>query len=91
MLGATRLERDVSGLVSAAVDVSGNGGVGGSASGAPNRYRHRETFSRCLQMVMVMGMEDDEWEEVQRGGELEEVVDKLSREERVRVRGVVKR
>lgn len=88
VLGATRLERDVSGLVNTAVDVSRGGGSG---AGVPSRYRHREVFSRCLQIVMVMGMEDDEWEEVLRGGEVEEVVDKLSREERIRARGVVKR
>ena len=33
-LGAIRLERDVSGIVNAAVDV-------GSGRGAPGRYRHR--------------------------------------------------
>ncbi|RAL05071.1 Golgi transport complex subunit COG4 [Aspergillus ibericus CBS 121593] len=83
-LGATRLERDVSGVVNAAVDVGGT-------QAAPGRYRHRETFTRCLQMVLVMGMDEDEWEDVLRGGETAEVVDKLSREERMRVRGMVRR
>ncbi|GAQ46123.1 conserved oligomeric Golgi complex component 4 [Aspergillus niger] len=83
-LGATRLERDVSGVVSAAVDVGGT-------QAAPGRYRHREAFTRCLQMVLVMGMDEDEWEDVLRGGETAEVVDKLSREERMRVRGMVRR
>ncbi|ODH39422.1 hypothetical protein ACO22_01879 [Paracoccidioides brasiliensis] len=90
-LGATRLERDVMGIVSAAVDVGGGraaeeedrarlyGGV---------RYRHREAFGRCLQIVMVMGMEEEEWEEVVKGG-MEEVVDRLSVEERIRARGIV--
>lgn len=98
VLGATRLERDVSGIVSAAVDVSSGGGGGGGSGagigggGAGGRYRHREAFARCLQMVLVMGMEDDEWEDVLVGeGEMGEVVDKLSREEMVRVRGVVRR
>ncbi|PYH47747.1 Golgi transport complex subunit COG4 [Aspergillus saccharolyticus JOP 1030-1] len=80
-LGATRLERDVSGVVSAAVDVGGSQG----------RYRHRDAFVRCLQMVLVMGMDEDEWDDVMRGGETAEVVEKLSREERMRVRAMVRR
>ncbi|PYH88041.1 COG4-domain-containing protein [Aspergillus ellipticus CBS 707.79] len=83
-LGATRLERDVAGVVSAAVDVGGT-------QAAPGRYRHREVFARCLQMVLVMGMDEDEWEDVLRGGETADVVDKLSREERMRVRGMVRK
>lgn len=86
-LGATRLERDVAGIVSAAADV----GYGAGARGAPGRYRHREAFARCVQMTLVMGMDEDEWEEVLAGGEAGEVVEKLSREERVRVRGMVRR
>ncbi|KAL4960958.1 Golgi transport complex subunit COG4 [Aspergillus stella-maris] len=89
-LGATRLERDVSGLVSAAVSVDVPGS-GVSGSGAGNRYRHREAFGRCLQMVLVMGMDEDEWDDVLRGGETGEVLDKLSGEERRRVRGMVRR
>ncbi|KAF9884713.1 hypothetical protein FE257_001342 [Aspergillus nanangensis] len=85
-LGATRLERDMSGLVSAAVDVGGS-----SHHGATARYRHREAFARCTQMVLVMGMDEDEWEDVLRGGETADVLDRLSRDERVRVRGMVKR
>lgn len=83
-LGAARLERDIAGLVSAAVDV-------GYGSGAPGRYRHRETFARCVQMTLVMSMDEDEWDEVLRGGEGAEVVDELSREERARVRAMVRR
>ncbi|KAI9926651.1 hypothetical protein ASPWEDRAFT_120945 [Aspergillus wentii DTO 134E9] len=83
-LGATRLERDISGVVAAAVDVGGG-------HGAPGRYRHREAFARCMQMVMVMGMDDDEWEDVMKGGETAEVIDRLSVEERVRARGMVRR
>ncbi|KAE8145390.1 COG4 transport protein-domain-containing protein [Aspergillus avenaceus] len=83
-LGATRLERDISGIVSAAVDIGGT-------HGAPGRYRHREAFARCMQMVLVVGMDDDEWEDVMQGGETAEVVDKLSRDEQIRVRGMVKR
>lgn len=83
-LGATRLERDVSGVVNTAVDVASGASGGG-------RYRHRETFGRCLQIVLVMGMDEEEWEDVVRGGEMADVVDKLSPEERVRVRGMVRR
>ncbi|KAL4935099.1 hypothetical protein BDV06DRAFT_137569 [Aspergillus oleicola] len=89
-LGATRLERDVSGLVSAAVSVDVPGS-GSSGSGAGARYRHREAFGRCLQMVLVMGMDEDEWDDVLRGGETADVLDKLSGEERRRVRGMVRR
>lgn len=84
-LGAARLERDIAGLVGAAVDV----GVGGAS--APGRYRHREAFARCVQMTHVIGMDEDEWDDVLRGGETAEVVDKLTREERVRVRAMVRR
>lgn len=88
-LGATRLERDVSGIVNAAVDVAASvPGAGGISGG---RYKHRETFGRCLQIVLVMGMDEEEWEDVVRGGEMVEVVDKLSGEERARVRGMVNR
>ncbi|KAJ5097517.1 hypothetical protein N7456_008238 [Penicillium angulare] len=83
-LGAARLERDIAGLVSAAVDV-------GYGSGTPGRYRHREALSRCVQMTLVMSMDEDEWDEVMQGGEAAEVVDKLTREERVRVRAMVRR
>jgi hypothetical protein len=83
-LGAARLERDIAGLVSAAVDV-------GYVAGAPGRYRHREAFTRCVQMTLVMSMDEDEWDEVLRGGEAAEVVEKLGAEERVRVRGMVRR
>ncbi|KAJ6029666.1 hypothetical protein N7444_012653 [Penicillium canescens] len=83
-LGAARLERDIAGLVSAAVDV-------GYVAGAPGRYRHREAFTRCVQMTLVMSMDEDEWDEVLRGGEAAEVVEKLGVEERVRVRGMVRR
>ncbi|KAJ5762530.1 uncharacterized protein N7511_005912 [Penicillium nucicola] len=83
-LGAARLERDIAGLVSAAVDV-------GYVAGAPGRYRHREAFARCLQMTLIMSMDEDEWDEVLRGGEAAEVVEKLGIEERIRVRGMVRR
>ncbi|OQD99091.1 hypothetical protein PENSOL_c007G02061 [Penicillium solitum] len=83
-LGAARLERDVAGLVGAAVDV-------GYVAGAPGRYKYREFFARCVQMTLVMGMDEDEWDEVRRGGVAAEVVEKLGREDLIRVRGMVRR
>jgi hypothetical protein len=83
-LGAARLERDIAGLVGAAVEV-------GYVAGAPGRYKHREVFARVVQMTLVMGMDEDEWEEARRGGDAAEVVDKLSREELIRIRGMVRR
>jgi hypothetical protein len=83
-LGAAALERDIAGLVSVAVEV-------GYVAGAPGRYKHREVFARVVQMTLVMSMDEDEWDEVRRGGEAAEVVEKLSREELVRVRGMVRR
>jgi hypothetical protein len=82
-LGAIRLERDISGLVSAAVDI-------GSAHGAPGRYRHRDAFARCMQIAMVMAMDEDEWEDITRGGENVAMVDKLNTEERARARAMVR-
>ncbi|KAJ5202581.1 hypothetical protein N7449_004660 [Penicillium cf. viridicatum] len=83
-LGAARLERDIAGLVGAAVDV-------GYVAGAPGRYKYRECFARCVQMTLVMGMDEDEWDEVRRGGVAAEVVEKLGREDLIRVRGMVRR
>jgi hypothetical protein len=76
-LGTTSLERDISGIVHAAC---------GDA-----RYGVRDSFARCTQIVMVAGMEDDEWEEIsdaqdeQDGGMLW-VLDKA---ERLRARGLI--
>lgn len=49
-LGAVRMERDISGIVNAAV----KGG----------RYGLRDTFARCIEMTLVLNMEDDEWDEL---------------------------
>ncbi|KAJ0381725.1 hypothetical protein COL922a_013966, partial [Colletotrichum nupharicola] len=67
-LGATRLERDISGIASAAVDIPAPGSGSGSSgsAGVVGRYRHREVFARCLQIVLVMGMDEEEWEDVVR-------------------------
>jgi len=81
-LGAVRLERDVAGIVAAAV----RGG----------RYELRDLFRRCGQITLVMNMEGDEWGEVEGlgGGDLERVTGVgwvLDGEERRRARGVVVR
>lgn len=49
-LGAVRLERDIAGIVAAA--------VGGG------KYGLRDAFAKCTQMTLIMNMEDDEWDEV---------------------------
>ncbi|KAF1963741.1 COG4-domain-containing protein [Byssothecium circinans] len=49
-LGAVRLERDISGIITAAV--------------AGGKYGLRDAFVKCSQMTLIMNMEDDEWEEV---------------------------
>ncbi|KAI7974138.1 hypothetical protein EIK77_003003 [Talaromyces pinophilus] len=82
-LGAIRLERDVSGIVNTVVEV-------GSSHGAPARYRHRETFTRCVQITMIMAMDEDEWDDVVGGGETADVVDRLSVEERARARSMMR-
>ncbi|KAF1848654.1 glycoside hydrolase family 125 protein [Cucurbitaria berberidis CBS 394.84] len=49
-LGAVRLERDIAGIISAAV--------------AGGKYGLRDAFTKCTQMTLIMNMEDDEWDEV---------------------------
>jgi conserved oligomeric Golgi complex subunit 4 len=78
-LGAVRMERDFAGIVG----VVCRGG----------RYGIREVFSRVLQILMVVNMEDDEWEEIRAAatedGE-EGMSWVISEDERVRARGIVK-
>ena len=79
-LGAVRLERDVSGLVTAATK--------------GHRYELRECFARCVQICLVACMEDDEWEEIKAldGNQLERVSGvtwKLNEAERKRARALV--
>ena len=79
-LGAVRLERDIAGIVAAAV----KGG----------RYDLRDLFARCVQICLVMNMESDEWDEIEglSGVNLERVtgvVWKLDSDERKRARGIV--
>ena len=80
-LGAIRLERDIAAIVATAV----KGG----------KYELRDAFTRCTQMTLIMNMEDDEWDEINKltGAELDRqtgVEWKLDADERKRVRGIVK-
>lgn len=80
-LGAIRLDRDIAGIVAAAV----KGG----------KYELRDAFARCTQMTLILNMEDDEWEEISTlsGVQLERetgVQWKLDAEERKRVRSIIK-
>jgi conserved oligomeric Golgi complex subunit 4 len=77
-LGAVRMERDFAGIVG----VVCRGG----------KYGIREVFSRVLQILMVVNMEEDEWEEVRaavKDGE-EGMSWVISEEERIRARSIVK-
>lgn len=76
-LGAVRLERDISGIVTAAV--------------AGGKYSLRDSFTKCTQMTLIMNMEEDEWEEVadEEGGETG-IPWVLDAEERKWVRTMVK-
>ncbi|KAF2807983.1 COG4-domain-containing protein [Mytilinidion resinicola] len=77
-LGAVRLERDIAGIVSAAV--------------AGGKYGLRDSFLKCTQMTMIMNMEEDEWEEVvnEEPGKESGVAWVMDLEERKRVRALVK-
>jgi hypothetical protein len=76
-LGAVRLERDIAGIIAAA--------VGGG------KYGLRDAFAKCTQITLIMNMEDDEWDEVANedagDGGIQWV---LSVEERVFARSIVK-
>ncbi len=76
-LGAVRLERDIAGIITAAV--------------AGGKYGLRDAFTRSTQMTLIMNMEDDEWDEVvnDAGGE-SGIPWVLDAEERKRVRAIVK-
>lgn len=80
-LGALRLERDISSIVSTVV----RGG----------RYGLRDAFARCTQICLAMNMENDEWDELQAasspGVGLEGMEWEINGEERVRARAMVRR
>lgn len=74
--GAVRMERDFSGIIA---EVSRGG-----------RYEIRRIFARVSQILLVVNMEEDEWEELNEG-EMEDGVEwVLSEDERVRARGIVR-
>jgi len=77
-IGAVRLERDISGVVNTAL----SGG----------KYGLRDMFQRCLQIVMVMNLEQDEWEELAKDGDKEDegMLWILNDDERRRARGLLK-
>ena len=75
-LGAVRLERDISGIVTAAV--------------AGGKYGLRDAFTKCTQMTLIMNMEDDEWEEVAGDESGDGIPWVMDAEERKKVRAIVK-
>ncbi|KAI9048298.1 hypothetical protein LZ554_008093 [Drepanopeziza brunnea f. sp. 'monogermtubi'] len=78
-LGAQRMERDFSGIISAVA----RGG----------RYGVRDSFSRVVQVTMLVNMEEEEWEavnEAEEEGE-EEMTWVLNPEDRKRARQLVRR
>lgn len=77
-LGAVRLERDIAGIINAAV--------------AGGKYGLRDSFARCTQMTLIMNMEEDEWEEVAREevGKEAGIAWVLDAEDRRRARAIVK-
>jgi hypothetical protein len=76
-LGAVRMERDIAGIINAAV--------------AGGKYSLREPFTKCTQMTLILNMEDDEWEEVanEQAGE-SGIPWVMDAEERQRIRAIVK-
>jgi hypothetical protein len=76
-LGAVRLERDIAGIITAAV--------------AGGKYGLRDAFTKCTQMTLIMNMEDDEWDEVLEDASGETGMSwVLDLDERKRVRALVK-
>jgi conserved oligomeric Golgi complex subunit 4 len=71
--GAIRLERDVNAVVNVVVQ--------------GRKYGYRDAFLKCIQMCMVMNMDDEEWETLQNEGG--EIADKLTADERSRARNMV--
>jgi hypothetical protein len=75
-LGAVRLERDISGVMTAAV--------------AGGKYGLRDAFTKCIQMTLIMNMEEDEWLEIAENESAESGIPwVMDAEERKRVRAIV--
>ena len=78
-LGAVQLEQDVAEIVNI------------TTKGAS--FRLRENFDRCLQIVSIMNMDEEEWEEIeadQSVGEHAEAKWVLSKNERARARAMIR-
>ncbi|KAI5304571.1 hypothetical protein KEM56_006321 [Ascosphaera pollenicola] len=86
-LGANRLERDVRGLISEAVFI-------GERSQA---YKFRGIFARCTEIVLIMGLEEEEWVamnpqqqgSIRRDDSSKALLGALSAEERMRARAAI--
>lgn len=77
-LGAVRLERDITSVISVAV----RGG----------RYGLRDAFTRCTQICMIMNMEEDEWDELQTnpsGSNDNAIPWAIQADERIRARAMI--
>lgn len=75
--GAVRLERDINNIIN--IIVHGR------------RYGFREAFIKCTQICMIMNMDDEEWDEMQQQNEQGvEIADKLTADERMRARAMIK-
>jgi len=78
-LGAIKLERDITGIVNIAV----KGG----------KYQYRDMFARCTQMALVLNMDEEEWQELEKAGpsEIEEmgIQWQLDADERKRTRSII--
>ena len=75
-LGAVRLERDISGIIAAAV--------------AGGKYGLRDAFTKCTQMTLIMNMEEDEWLEIADDDSRDSGIPwVLDAEERKRVRAIM--
>jgi hypothetical protein len=75
-MGGVRMERDFSGIVS----VICRGG----------KYGLREVFGRVQQLLMVLNMEEEEWEEIRADGEDGGVKWVISLDERTKARGFLR-
>ena len=74
-LGAVRLERDITSVISIAV----RGG----------RYGLRDAFTRCTQICMIMNMEEDEWDELQTTPSGTSIPWTIQADERLRARAMI--
>ncbi|KKY15164.1 putative conserved oligomeric golgi complex component 4 [Phaeomoniella chlamydospora] len=103
-LGAVRLERDVNAIINVVVGAGSSSGVPSSNKSAKGRYKFKSEFKRCLGILTICNLEEDEWEELQnvandmsgvRKGEAgaalrSNIDDGLTPEERIRARGMIR-